>query len=373
MRSVLALTALVASVAAQATQNLTAALTSDPDLSNLTAIVSTFPQLVTALGSATNITILAPSNAAFAKFLNNSGANATLGNTDLVQAILSYHILNGTINSTQITSNATFVPTHLNSPLLANVTGGQRVEALNNSGTVQIISGLLATSNVTKADIAYNNGIIHVIDAILTPPANISDTAVELNLTAVAGALEEADLVDVVDGARDLTVFAPYNDAFKNIGSLVANASSDLIASVLAYHVVNGSVLYSTDIKNGSLDTFGGGKLTVTVANGSVFVNQAKVIIPNVLVANGVVHVIDSVLNPNNTSIAPGTNGTAFGNATTASGVPFTSAAPSPTGSATIPSVVASATSSSTAGAAAFLPTGAIGAGMMFAGALMAL
>ena len=58
--------------------------------------------------------------------------------------------------------------------------------------------------------------------------------------------------------------------------------------------VVNGTVGYSSTLKNGtSLTTLSGGKLTITIDNGNVFVNDAKVITPDVLVANGVVHVID--------------------------------------------------------------------------------
>jgi uncharacterized surface protein with fasciclin (FAS1) repeats len=66
------------------------------------------------------------------------------------------------------------------------------------------------------------------------------------------------------------------------------------ITSILTYHVVNGTVGYSSDLKNGtSLMTLEGGNVTITIMNGTVFVNDAKVVVPNVLVAGGVVHVID--------------------------------------------------------------------------------
>ena len=140
---------------------------------------------------------------------------------------------------------------------------------------------------------AFTGGIIHIIDAVLTPPALISTTAETLGLSSIAGALTAAGLVDTLDELPDVTVFAPSNAAFAAIGSALANASVDALTTILEYHVVKGSVVYSTDVMNGSVPTLQGNDLTLTVENGDIFVNQAKVIIPNVLVANGVVHVID--------------------------------------------------------------------------------
>lgn len=159
MRSVFALATIVATVTAQA-QNLTAALAGQPELTTLLSVLGKYPDLVTGLSAAKDITVVAPSNAAFAKFTNTTSANTTLANDALVKAILSYHILNGTIKSTAITTTPAFVPTKLVSPLLANVTGGQRVEALKTNDSVQIISGLMAASNVVKAVRIYLTIII---------------------------------------------------------------------------------------------------------------------------------------------------------------------------------------------------------------------
>jgi uncharacterized surface protein with fasciclin (FAS1) repeats len=57
---------------------------------------------------------------------------------------------------------------------------------------------------------------------------------------------------------------------------------------------VNGTVGYSSLLSNTTLATLGGGSVTITVAGGSVFVNSARVVMPNALVAGGVVHVIDA-------------------------------------------------------------------------------
>ena len=104
---------------------------SSPDLTNLTTYVSLFPDLLTQLSMATNVTILAPSNEAFAAFLNSSvGAALATNDTAAIEAVLMYHVLNGTHPAASIMSTPAFVPTMLTNTVYANVTGGQVVEAV---------------------------------------------------------------------------------------------------------------------------------------------------------------------------------------------------------------------------------------------------
>jgi uncharacterized surface protein with fasciclin (FAS1) repeats len=97
-----------------------------------------------------------------------------------------------------------------------------------------------------------------------------------------------------VDTTPNVTVFAPENSAFQAIGSALDNFTTDQLIGVLDYHVIYGKIAYSTDLKNGTLLTAVDGRnLTVRVENGSIFVDSARVTRPNLLVANGVLHVID--------------------------------------------------------------------------------
>ena len=133
-----------------------------------------------------------------------------------------------------------------------------------------------------------------MIDSVLTIPMNCSSTATEAGLSGVVGLLEQAKLASAVDTAKDLTVFAPNNEAFQKIGSALPNLTMEQVAGILEYHVVNGTVGYSSTLKNGSMLTaMNGGKLKITIDGSNVFVNSAKVVTPDVLVANGVIHVID--------------------------------------------------------------------------------
>ncbi|KAH7242202.1 FAS1 domain-containing protein [Fusarium tricinctum] len=361
-------------VTAQSRPNLTAALGSENStLSELTGLISAQPSLLRDLGRLRNVTILAPSNDALKELLKDTAiARMVENDPSAVASLLQYHVLNGTYYASNITGmdGPAFVPTLLSNATYANVTGGQRVEVMAMNDTVSFYSGFRAQSNVTKADLNFTGGVIHIINRVLTIPKNLSDTAIAANLSAVAGALTESNLVSNLTRARNITVFAPSNSAFANIGSILANVSESDLMNILEYHVINNTVAYSTDLEDGSLDTAAGEKVNIKIDNGTVYVNEAKVIVPNVLIANGVVHVIDGVLNPDKPSATANptasTQEAAFSGASSVSDIPFTSGVPENTAEAT-----GLSPSTSTEGAAQ--ATAAIALGALFGGAALAM
>jgi uncharacterized surface protein with fasciclin (FAS1) repeats len=127
----------------------------------------------------------------------------------------------------------------------------------------------------------------------LSLPAKDSTTLVKSGLTSLAGALRKADLVSTLDGLKDVTIFAPTNYAFRKLGAAAAKLTKEQLAGVLEYHVVAGTVAYSSLLSNTTIATLTGANLQVTVEKTGVYINSARVIIPDVLVDNGVVHVID--------------------------------------------------------------------------------
>ncbi|KAJ4342239.1 hypothetical protein N0V87_001224 [Didymella glomerata] len=359
--------------------SLAQALNSSGSLSSLAGVLSLpgLGELVQGLSSAQNITILAPSNEAFAA-IGNETVQALASNTGLLTALLQYHVLNGTYLSSAITNQSAFVPTLLTNGLFTNVTGGQVVEAVTTGDNVTFFSGLLSNSTVSTADVNFTGGVIHVIDRFLVLPTNVSDTLTSANLTGLRGALNATNLLDAVDTTPDVTIFAPTTEAFRDIGSALANASVEDIANILTYHVVNGTVGYSSGLENGTvLTALNGDNLTITIGEeGRIFVNSARVTIADILVANGVVHVIDEVLNPGNATIADPSDEEgegAFPGATAVSELPFTSGQPTPTTSinqeATGSGAAPGASSSSTAGAPAAMKTGSVGVGALLGAA----
>lgn len=132
--------------------SLTKALNSSSQLTSLSGVLALpgLAQLVESLSNAQNVTLLAPSNEAFAS-LGNETLGALSANEGLLTALLQYHVLNGTILSSAITNESTFVPTLLTNQLFTNVTSGQVVEATTSNGNVTFFSGLLSNSSVAQA------------------------------------------------------------------------------------------------------------------------------------------------------------------------------------------------------------------------------
>lgn len=143
-------------------------------------------------------------------------------------------------------------------------------------------------------NVNFTGGVIHVIDHVLTLPQNVSTTLVNAGLSSLYGALNATGLLGTVNGLGNVTIFAHANAAFQRIGSALANASKTDLQAILTYHVhVGAEPLYSSSLTNGSISTLNGASLNIQTGAGGVFVNGAKVVTPNVLIAGGVVHVID--------------------------------------------------------------------------------
>lgn len=146
-------------------------------------------------------------------------------------------------------------------------------------------------------------GIIHVIDEVLTIPLStvLEITAANLeyfvSILNVGGYLNaaNADYVNGIIEVPDVTYFIPNSAAaLANATTLIHNSSSEDLQALFQYHVVPGFVGYSPLLTNGtSLKTAQGENVTITLQEGDIFVNAAKVISTDWIVANGVVHVID--------------------------------------------------------------------------------
>ena len=131
--------------------------------------------------------------------------------------------------------------------------------------------------------------------------ADIVDTAIAAgSFKTLVTALKAADLVTTLKGKGPFTVFAPTDEAFAKIPKADLDAllkDKAKLTAVLTYHVVPAKVL-SKDIAAGEVSTVNGKAVTISLANGAVMVNGAKVIKADVAASNGVIHVIDTVLLP---------------------------------------------------------------------------
>jgi len=185
---------------------------------------------------------------------------------------------------------------------------------------------------IVHPDIQANNGVIHAIKKVLIPEGftvcqkDIATIASEAGVfKTLVAALEAADLVDALSGDNGpYTVFAPTDKAFNKLPSdlvqcLLEPDNKDALTQLLLYHVADGEVL-STDLSDGqTISTLSDGGKTIEidfVQEGWLFWhyttvlinNNANIIISDVEAKNGVIHVIDSVLVPDDFAGCTSTN-----------------------------------------------------------------
>jgi uncharacterized surface protein with fasciclin (FAS1) repeats len=143
-------------------------------------------------------------------------------------------------------------------------------------------------------------------DKMMMDKKDIIDTAVGPGMqevTTVVTAIKAADLVDTLKSKGPFTVFAPTNAAFNKlpagtVDDLLKPENKDKLKNILLYHVHAGDAIMAKDVKTMKLSTAQGKDLEVKVDNGSVWINNAKVIKTDVVCSNGVIHWIDTVVMP---------------------------------------------------------------------------
>jgi uncharacterized surface protein with fasciclin (FAS1) repeats len=114
-------------------------------------------------------------------------------------------------------------------------------------------------------------------------------------------AVQAAGLGDTLSGEGPYTVFAPTDEAFAQLPDgaleyLLQPENRDLLAQVLTYHVVEGSVT-SSQLSTGGVETIGGG-VAVAVRDSGIVVNNASVVSADIQASNGVIHAVNRVLLP---------------------------------------------------------------------------
>jgi transforming growth factor-beta-induced protein len=246
--------------------------------------------LAEALSTTENITVFAPTDAAFKALLADLGASSLndIPVADLTN-ILLYHVIGSKAMSTDLKSG--YFPT------LSKSAGNSISMYISVEGGVSINKN----TKVTAADIAAKNGVIHVVDKVILPPSVVNIALDNDNFSILVQAVVKAGLVDALSGKGPFTVFAPTNAAFNALfAQLGISGVNDLTAEqlfpILTYHVVSGNVL-STALSNGQVQTLSGKSLNVNLSGG-VKINDSEVVAANIQGSNGVVHVINKVLLP---------------------------------------------------------------------------
>ncbi len=248
--------------------------------------------LAPVLSGAGPFTVFAPTDAAFAALPAGTIPALLADPSGALTDILKYHVLAGAVKSTDL-SNGMSATTLL----------GKDIKVTINAQGV-----FINNAKVTVADIMTDNGVVHVLDAVILPPTTIMDIVKESeNHTTLEAAINAAGLDGALNLSGPFTLFAPTDAAFAalpagTIPALLADPSGAL-TDILKYHVLAGAVK-STDLSNGmSATTLLGKDIKVTINAQGVFINNAKVTVADIMTDNGVVHVIDAVLIPARTTV----------------------------------------------------------------------
>ncbi len=236
------------------------------------------------------LTVFAPTDDAF-EAIDPEVLEAVLEDEELLEAILLYHVVGSVALSTDLSD-------------------GMKIVTLNGQSITVTISDdgvFINDAQVTVADIEADNGVVHVIDAVLIPAQQEAFTVFDIisnsdDHATLQAVLELAGLDEaLLDPEATLTVFAPTDDAFEALDPEVLEAvqnDPELLENILLYHVV-GSQALSTDLSDGmDIITLNGDPVSVTINDDGVFINDAQVTVADLIADNGVVHVIDAVLTP---------------------------------------------------------------------------
>jgi uncharacterized surface protein with fasciclin (FAS1) repeats len=326
------------------------ALGEHEELSAFREMISEFPNLLSDLDTDGDVTILAPSDNAFSEYSGAIESAFVSNETISPRQLLNYHILNGRYHTDEIPARGAFYPTFLTDAQYSTVRHGQVVygkpshpKADQVSGYFEFYSGwnnVSATLNegTDLLNIEFDRGLIHLISRPLTIPPTVEDLIL-LHPDTYAYSDFHSKLRNFRLGqgrpGSDVTFFVPTTEAFsqmypelKSREDALQEARStdaddfeevledynDFTRDLWLYHFINDTTpIYTSRIDHTDWITALRRNITFTVEDdGALWVNNARVVEANWLVSNGVMHIIDQVLNPKETDV-PAPTGEATG------------------------------------------------------------
>ncbi len=247
-------------------------------------------------------TVFAPTDAAF-DLLGEDAIADLLAQPETLADILTYHVLDGEVNAEAAIGIASSAD---NAPVAMLNMDSVGLSYFNDTLFIN-------TSSVTMPDVEASNGIIHVIDAVLMPPADRMDTTDSIvdvvvgsdDFDTLEAALIEADLVSTLANTdTKFTVFAPTDDAFalideKTLDALIAD--KDALSAVLLQHViteaeVDSVTAYTLNGKQASTASGAMIDININPITDALTFGGANIISRDVYTTNGIIHVIDAVV-----------------------------------------------------------------------------
>lgn len=237
-------------------------------------------------------TVFAPTNAAFAEL-------SAVPTGDALKSVLLYHVVGANVPAAAVPAKASSLSANEyedSLTLLFNTTSGVRING---------------SANVVIADVFATNGVVHVIDEVLLP-MNAVQAATAAGLTGLTGAVgAAADLPEgggtvaaALSAQAPYTIFAPTNAAFTAIESTIDTLTPTQIRNVLLFHVLDtdefDAPVLSTELPSGTTEllTLNGADATLVTTTTPPTIEGADIVTTDIVVTNGVIHLIDEVIIP---------------------------------------------------------------------------
>ncbi|KAM0279426.1 hypothetical protein ACHAQH_004586 [Verticillium albo-atrum] len=287
------------------------------------------------------VTIIAPNDAAFVKGQGWDSDESS------IPVWLQYGMLAGKHELSALSPGETqTIPTLLTNTRYANVTDGQKVlVTVQPGGEVVLTSGAGTHVTVVGADIPFDGGVVQIVESLMVTPGRLEGSIRDsyTDLTGFLGALYRAELVGEFAEAENSTILAPHNRAWQRFGEGFEGMDREELRRVLRYHLVPGRVLRAADLVDGTrlvTDDEEGTEVRVTRFINDIYVDTGRIIQTDLLIANGIIQVVDAVLNVDEGGKKPDVTASAQAPAFTfaeedeasitgsAADVPFTSALP---------------------------------------------
>lgn len=273
----------------------------EPELSDFEALVDA-AALTDNLNQDGPFTVFAPTNDAWAAFNAANDSDASM--TD----VLLYHVMNGEYNASALAQEEAVTTLAGEYLFFANSEQGEATTLVINE-----------TVPVASADIQASNGVVHIIDTVLTFPEGNTIEASDLGspdesiiavleedgrFDTLVSLLEQAGLSDELQNSNgNYTLFAPTDEAFENADQELVeewlNDPEGALQTILSYHVINDRLTINQIANDDYLPTLEGRAIVVSIDEFvRVYLNGRPVQSFNILADNGIIHVVDEVVLP---------------------------------------------------------------------------
>ena len=245
--------------------------------------------LVETLSGDEPLTVFAPTDDAFAAFLQTAGMTTEelLASPDLAD-ILLYHVVLGARDAASVTGES----------LIPSANGiDLKVEI---DGETAMIGGAV----ISATDIVADNGIVHVLDGVMVPPGTVTDIVVGSDdFELLEAAVVTAGLAEALAGEGPITVFAPTDDAFTALAAELGVSAEELLAlenlgDILLFHAAAGRYTAEDVVASDAVGTLLGIDAEIRVDGGAATIAGAGIVTTDIPAANGIIHIIDAVMIP---------------------------------------------------------------------------